>query len=533
MSDSERFDYVIVGGGSAGCVLANRLSEDPATSVCLIEAGPPDRSPLIHVPAALFALMRHKTLNWRFETAPQERMNGAAVYIPRGRALGGSSSINGMVYIRGHRGDYDEWEAAGLRGWGWKDVLPYFLKSEHNEIHVADALHGQGGPLNVTCLDRPNPLGETLVEAAESLQYTRNEDFNGAVQDGFGVFQVTQRDGRRCSAAAAFLTPAKSRPNLAVRTGHQVARVVLDGRRAVGVTLAGDALGRSIGARREVVLSGGAIASPQLMMLSGIGDGAALAALGIPLHHALPAVGKNLQDHISARVEFDSPSLVPYGLSPRAAPRMAWSVLRYAVSRRGFWASNLIESGGFVRADPAAKRPDIQIGFVPGQRGKDGRLFGWGHGFSATATLLRPRSRGAVTLESADPADRPRIDPRFFAEPEDLDALVRGFRLARRLIYAPAFDPYRGTERMPGPEIDGDAALSDWVRANAHTIFHPVGTCRMGADADAVVDPRLRVRGIERLRVVDASVMPTITGGNTNAPTIMIAEKAADMIKAA
>ncbi len=533
MKPSEHFDYVIIGGGSAGCVLANRLSQDLRTSVCLVEAGPADRSPLIHIPAALFTLMRHRTLNWRFETAPQERMNGAAVYVPRGRALGGSSAINGMVYIRGHRDDYDEWEAAGLPGWGWEDVLPYFLKSEHNEIHVSDRLHGQGGPLNVTCLERPNPLDETLVEAAESLQYNRNEDFNGAVQDGFGVFQVTQRDGRRCSAAAAFLNPARGRPNLDVRTGRQVARIVLEGRRAVGVALAGDARDHAIGARREVILSSGAIASPQLMMLSGIGDARALGALGIPLCHALPAVGKNLQDHISARVEFDSPSLVPYGLSPRTMPLMAWSVLRYALSRRGFWTSNLIEAGGFLRTDPAASRPDIQIGFVPGQRGRNGRLFGWGHGFSATATLLRPRSRGEVTLNSATPSDRPRIDPCFFAEPEDLDTLVRGFEVARRLLYAPAFDPYRGAERMPGPEIDGRAALSDWVRTNAHTIFHPVGTCRMGADADSVVDPQLRVRGIERLRVVDASVMPRITGGNTNAPTIMIAEKAADMIKAA
>ncbi len=533
MSNGETFDYVIVGGGSAGCVLASRLSEDPATTVCLVEAGPPDRSPLIHIPAAVFTLMRHKRVNWRFVTEPQTRMNGARVYIPRGRTLGGSSSINGMVYIRGHRGDYDEWAETGLSGWGWDEVLPYFLKSEHNETYGGGALHGQGGPLNITHVDRPNPLGDTLVEAAQSLQHRRNEDFNGPKQEGFGVFQVTQRNSKRFSAAAAFLTPAKGRPNLEIKTGRRVARIALEGRRAVGISLADGADGQTIGARREVILSGGAIASPQILMLSGIGDGAALSEHGIDVAHALPAVGKNLQDHISARVEFESPSRAPYGLSVATMPSMAWSVFQYVFARRGFWASNLIESGGFMRTDPAAARPDIQISFVPGQRGKDGRLFGWGHGFSVSATLLRPGSRGEIALRSADPADRPRIDPQFFSEPEDLDILLRGFKEARRLMYAPAFDPYRGAETMPGPGIGDGEELSGWVRDNAHTIFHPVGTCRMGADADAVVDAELRVRGIEDLRVVDASVMPTITGGNTNAPTIMIAEKAADIIKAA
>ena len=531
MTENQVFDYVIVGAGSAGCALANRLSEQAGVSVCLIEAGPKDGNPLLHIPAAIFTLMRHKTLNWRHSTVPQERMGGASVYVPRGRTLGGSSSINGMVYIRGHREDYDEWAEAGLTGWGWDDVLPYFLKSERNESFGDPALHGQAGPLNVTFIDRPNPLGDVLVEAAESLQYRRNDDFNGIEQEGFGVHQVTQRNGRRCSAAVAYLSPARDRPNLKVLTGQQVARVNLDGRRAVGIELIDSGKSHTIGARHEVILSAGAIASPQILMLSGIGGGDALSSLGIPVAHALPAVGKNLQDHISARLEFESPSLTPYGLSFRSMPRMAWSVVEYALARRGFWASNLVESGGFVRTDPGESRPDIQLALVPGQRGKDGRLFGWGHGFSIGAVLLRPESRGEVALKTADPADRPLIDPKFFSVPGDLEGLVRGFKEARRLMYTAPFEAYRGRETMPGPEIEDDQAVTDWVRANASTIFHPVGTCRMGSDEASVVDPELRVRGIDGLRVVDASVMPTICGGNTNAPTIMIAEKAADLIR--
>ncbi len=530
--DGGSVDYVIVGGGSAGCVLAGRLSEDPACRVCLVEAGPRDRNPLIHIPAALFALMRHRNLNWRFETVPQHRMDGASVYIPRGRALGGSSAINGMVYVRGHRDDYEEWAATGLAGWGWDGVLPYFLKSERNECFGDDALHGQGGPLTVTFIDRPNPLGDVFVAAAESLQFRHNRDFNGAEQEGFGVHQVTQKNGRRCSAATAFLTPALRRRNLEVLTGRRVTRVIVEKRRAVGIALTGPAGTEEIRVRHEIILSAGAIASPHLLMLSGIGSGETLARLGIPVVHDLPEVGRNLQDHAAARSDFDNSTTAAYGLSLRSLPRMAWSVAEYALARRGFWASNLIESGGFVRTDPTCSRPDIQLVFVPGQRGKNGRPFGWGHGFSITAVLLRPKSRGSVTPASPDPEAAPAIDPAFFSGEGDLETLTAGFRLARRLIRAPAFDAHRGRERLPGPEIGDGADLADWVRRNSATIFHPVGTCRMGVDPASVVDPELRVRGVDGLRVVDASVMPTIVGGNTNAPTIMIGEKAADMIKA-
>ena len=536
MSDARVFDYVIVGGGSAGCVLAARLSEDAGATVCLIEAGPKDRNPFVHIPATIFTLMRHKKLNWRYMTAPQEKMGGAAVYIPRGKVLGGSSSINGMVYIRGHRNDYDDWSAAGNPGWGWDDVLPYFKKAENNEQFGDDPvhgpLHGTSGPLNITFIDQPSALHETFCEAAEQLQYRRNENFNGAEQDGFGIHQVTQKGGRRWSTAVAYLNPARNRPNLDIVTDGRVTRVVLDGKRATGVEIADGAARHEIHARREVILAAGAIASPHLLMLSGIGDGAALSAEGVSVAHDLPAVGKNLQDHIATRVEYDSASTVPYGISFRTIPRHAREVANYLLFRRGFWTSNLVEGGGFIRTLPDLDRPDIQVVFVPGKRGQNGKLIGWGHGFSTSAVLLRPESRGEIRLGGADPLAAPVIDPQFFTDDRDLAALVRGYREIRRLMDSPVFAPYRGAELMPGLDFESDDALAAWVRDTASTIFHPAGTCRMGSDADAVVDPQLRVRGIDGLRVADASIMPTLVGGNTNAPVIMIAEKAADMIRA-
>jgi choline dehydrogenase len=532
MSDTQTFDYVIVGGGSAGCVLAARLSEDADKTVCLIEAGPKDRSPFVHIPATIFTLMRHKKLNWRFMTTPQEKMGGAEVYIPRGKVLGGSSSINGMVYIRGHRTDYDDWAAMGSPGWDWDGVLPYFKKAERNEQFGDDPLHGDSGPLNVTFIDRPSALHETFVEAAEQLQHRRTDNFNGAEQDGFGIHQVTQKGGRRWSTAVAYLNPARSRPNLHIVTEGRVTRVLLDGRRATGVEIADGAACRVIGARSEVILAAGAIASPHLLMHSGIGDGTALSAQGVTVNHDLPAVGKNLQDHVATRVEYDSPSTVPYGISLRTLPRHAVQAAEYLLFRRGFWSSNLVEGGGFIRTLPDLPRPDIQVVFVPGKRGQNGRLIGWGHGFSTSAVLLRPESRGEIRIASADPLAAPVIDPQFFTDDRDLAALVRGYQEIRRLMDSPVFEKFRGPELMPGKDFDSDEALANWVRDTAGTIFHPVGTCRMGNGADAVVDPDLRVRGIDGLRVADASIMPTLIGGNTNAPVIMIAEKAADIIRA-
>ncbi len=523
----DEFDFVVVGAGSAGCVLANRLSEDAATRVCLIEAGPADRHPAIEVPFGVMHLFNHKTFNWRFKTVPQEHAAGREIYVPRGRVLGGSSTINGMVYTRGHPGDYDDWAALGNPGWSFREVLPYFRRSENNEEHGSSPYHGRGGPLNVKYLDMYSPLCETLFQAAEAMQFRRTDDFCGPTHEGFGRRQATMRNGRRWSASHAFLRPALKRPNLTVMTGALVRRLVMDGLRATGVEIERDGKVERVRAAREVVLAAGVIGSPQILMLSGIGPAAELKALGIEPVHNLPGVGRNYQDHVCTTVQYRSPTTVPYGLSWRTVPWGLWSVLQYLMFRRGLFANNMLHAGGFVRTLPELERPDLQLIFMPVFRDAKGRM-GVGHGFGLMPIVLRPQSRGALRLASADPHDAPLIDPRFLSAPGDLETLLRGLKIARRLLGSPQFDPWRGEEANPGAGVQDDDALRDYIRATVFTAYHPVATCSMGPAG--VVDAELRVHGVEGLRVADASVMPTLIGGNTNAPAIMIGEKASDLI---
>ncbi len=525
------YDYVIVGGGSAGCVLANRLSEDAGVEVCLIEAGPRNRHPYIHIPLLMVGLLYHPTLNWNFKTTNQTHAGGRSIPIPRGRTLGGSSSINGMVYIRGHALDYDDWAAEGNPGWSFAEVLPYFRRSENNEGLAGSPYHGIGGPLSVVDPTRANPLNEVFLEATEQLQYRRRRDFNDDDQEGFGYHQLTQRKGIRESTATAFLDPARARKNLTIITGGMVARVVVENGRATGVELRRGGVRETIAGRREVILSAGAIGSPAILMRSGVGDGAQLQRQGIEVARHSPGVGQNLQDHMGLGIQVESNDTRFYGISVRGLPRMIWAGLEYALFRRGMLASNVVEACGFLRTDPAGDRPDIQYGFMPARRGVGARLIGHGHGYGLVTILLKPKSRGRVALNRADLAAAPDIDLNAFSHPSDLETFLRGYKISRRILQAPAFDRYRVREARPGDEVQTDTQLADYVRNNAGTIYHPVGTCKMGHGAECVVDPELRVHGIQGLRIVDASIMPTIVGGNTNAPTIMIAEKAADMIR--
>ncbi len=524
------FDYIIVGAGSAGCVLAARLSEDPRNSVCLVEAGPPDSSVLIHCPAGLALLAQTGQANWGFETVPQPGLNGRRGYQPRGKVLGGSSSVNAMIYLRGQPEDYDAWAAAGNPGWGWSDVLPFFLKAEHNE-RGADAWHATGGPLNVMDLRSPNRFGPLFVQAAQQAGYPANPDFNGARQEGFGMYQVTHRNGERFSAAKAYLAPARSRTNLQVLTGAQVLRVLLEGRRAVGVEIREGGATRTLQARREVLLAAGALQSPQLLLLSGIGPGAELQRLGIPVAHDLPGVGRHLHDHVDVVQVVDAPQLTDlFGLSLTGAWHALKGVLEWRRHRSGMLTTNFAEAGGFLRSGPEADRPDLQLHFVIGKLVDHGRKTVFGHGYSCHVCLLRPKSRGRLTLASPDPLAPPAIDPAFFADPDDLPRLVQGFKLMRGILGQPALTAFGGRELPASAAAVSDAQIETFVRGHADTIYHPVGSCRMGPGPEDVVDAELRVHGIDGLRVADASIMPSIISGNTNAPVIMIGEKAAALV---
>ncbi len=527
----EIFDYVVVGGGSAGCVVASRLSEDPKVTVCLLEAGPSDWSPMVHIPLGADAMMPTSHMKWQFESEPQPGLNGRRSYQPRGKVLGGSSSINGMVYARGHRWDYDNWAAMGAKGWSFKDVLPYFRKSEDNAI-FEDEFHARGGPVHVSQPATPSKPTLAFLAAIEQLQLPRTRDFNGERQEGFCLLQTTTKNGRRCSTAKAYLTPARKRSNLRIVTGARASRVVFDGRHVSGVEyLNGGGQARRVDARREVILSAGAYQSPQILMLSGVGPSQHLQSHAIKVIHDLPGVGQNLHDHIDYCAPFTSRSTDLVGFSVSGLAHAMGEMVRYAFTRRGLFASNLAEAGGYLSTKPGLVAPDIQYHFITSLLEDHLRKIRWGHGFSIHTNVCRPKSRGSLRLRSADPRAAPMIDLGFFQDAEDIETLLAGFKLIRRVVEASPLRDYV-LEDLYTNGIDSDDELKAVLRNKGETGYHPVGSCSMGETADAVVDSRLRVHGLKGLRVVDASVMPAIPGANTNAPTIMIAEKASDMIKA-
>ncbi|MDZ4814053.1 MAG: choline dehydrogenase [Pseudomonadota bacterium] len=521
------FDFIIVGAGSAGCVLANRLSANPQHRVLLLEAGPRDWHPFIHMPAGIAKLVGSKGVNWNYHTEPEPNLNNRRLWWPRGKVLGGSSSINAMCYIRGHRRDYDDWAAAGNHGWSFDDMLPLFKHSENNE-RGADAFHARGGHFNVADLRYTNPLSSVFVNAAIEAGYARNPDFNGANMEGFGFYQVTQKNGRRWSTAAGFLNAARGRSNLKIVTRAMVQRVQIENGRAVAVEYrVGRQLVRAQCAR-EVILSGGAINSPQLLMLSGVGPADHLQRHGIAIKHALPGVGRNLHDHLDTCTVYRCTQPITYD---RISDVLTG--LRYLLFKDGPGTSNVAEAGGFARSSLAPdERPDLQFHFVPAILDDHGRNRIAGDGITLHACHLQPRSRGHVELASADPAVPAKMFANYLSDAEGLDrrTLIEAVRTSRRLFNTRAFDAFRGVEMFPGDNDDSDVAITAFLRRKCETVYHPVGTCRMGNDDLAVVDAQLCVQGVNGLRVVDASIMPKIVSGNTNAPTVAIAEKASKMI---
>ena len=525
------YDYIIVGAGSAGCVLANRLSEDPGTRVLLLEAGPNDWNPFVHMPAGLAKLVGNKGVNWDYNTAPELGLLGRRLWWPRGRVLGGSSSINAMCYIRGNKADYDEWDELGATGWYWDNVLPYFKRSEGNS-RGPSRLHGGDGPLGVSDPRYQNPLSTVFVEAAHQAGWPLTDDFNGAWQEGFGWYQTTTRGGSRSSAAEAYLKPIRGRRNLRVLTGAVACAITFDEtNRANGVRFTRKGKAVTEHAAREVLLCGGTLNSPQLLMLSGIGPADELARHGIAVRVDLPGVGANLQDHLDICTMQRCTQPVTYDKTNDALV-----ALQYYLLKQGPGTSNIAETGGFVRSHQAQDaRPDIQFHFVPAQLDDHGRKQLPGYGYTLHACYLRPRSRGRLRLASANPTDKIEIEAGYLSDSEghDRQMMLECVKLSRKIFAQDAFTPFRGEELLPGANVQDAADVDAFVRRKAESIYHPVGTCRMGADDDAgaVLDPQLRVRGVTGLRVVDASVMPRLVGGNTNAPTMMIAERAADLIR--
>jgi choline dehydrogenase len=527
---NETFDYIVVGAGSAGAVLAARLSQDPAVRVLLLEAGPPDTSFWIHLPIGYGKTMWSKTVNWCFETDPDPHMNGRRIYWPRGKTLGGSSSINGLIYIRGQREDYDHWAALGNTGWGYDDLLPYFKRSEGNQ-RGADPWHGADGPLKVSDIGAKHELIEAFIDGARQIGVPRNDDFNGATQEGAGYYQLTTHKGWRCSTAKAYLQPAKSRPNLVIRTDAHCTGVVLQGRRATGVRWRHGGRDHAASARAEVLLCAGAIQSPQLLQLSGIGPSALLQRLGVPVVHHLPGVGENLQDHLQIRLSYECTKPITNNDQLRTLWGQAKLGMQWLFFRSGPLAIGINQGGCFMRALPEADRPDIQ--FHVGTLSADmagGKPHPWS-GFTLSVCQLRPSSRGRVQITSTDPLQPPSMLANYLSTDLDRRTAVAAVKAARAIAEAPAMRPYVKREVKPGPEVGDDDGLLEFSRNAGATIFHPSGTCSMGHDSAAVVDDRLRVHGIDRLRVIDCSVMPTLVSGNTNAPAVAMAERAADLIR--
>lgn len=529
------FDYIVIGAGSAGCVVANRLSADSAHRVCVIEAGPSDRPLLtsmrVSIPPGNTTLLNSPRFNWGYKWKGSALLKDRAIPCPRGRIVGGTSAVNGMVYIRGNKRDYDDWAALGNPGWSFTDVLPFFKKHENRELGAGE-LHGSGGELNVAPLRWLNPITRAyLVAASDELHLPVNDDFNGAEQDGVGPYEVTQKNGARCGASRAFLRPALSRPNLELRTDSQVLQLKFDGRRATGVTVRRGGIVETLGVRREIVLCGGAINSPHILALSGIGDSAALSRLGISTVVDLPGVGQNLQDHPTINLIMEDVARHSFAIKSRTLLPYALSALQYALSRRGRFTSNIVEAGGFLRTRPDLERPDLQLILMLASRPIN-QMFPYAHSFVLGSILLRPASRGRIETVSADPGVPAVLHPDFLSDEADLAPLIAGLRLSRRIAASPALASISGQEKLPGKAVQSDAELKDYVYSNIGTSYHPVGTCKMGPRQDrmSVVDERLRVRGVGGLRVADASIMPTIIGGNTNAPSIMIGERCANFV---
>ena len=526
------FDYVIVGAGSAGCVLANRLSEDAATRVLLLEAGGSDRSIFIQMPTALSIPMNMPRYNWGFETEPEPFMNGRRLDCPRGKVLGGSSSINGMVYVRGHARDFDQWEARGATGWGYRNCLPYFRKAE-TWTGGGDQYRGGDGPLD-TCNgnEMANPLYRAFIEAGREAGYLETADYNGYQQEGFGPMHMTVRNGVRASAANAYLKPVRGRDNLTVVTGALTERIVLEDKRAVGVAYERNGVPRTVLAAREVILAAGSIGSPQLLQLSGIGPGAVLRAAGVEVAHDLPGVGENLQDHLEVYFQFRCRQ--PITLNAKLGPLAKLAIgTRWILFKDGLGATNHFESCAFIRSRAGIEWPDIQYHFLPAAMRYDGKAAFDGHGFQVHVGPNKPKSRGHLRIASPDPRAKPKVLFNYLQHEDDRAGFRACIRLTREIIGQAAFDRFRGEEIQPGAPVTSDDAIDAWIRANAESAYHPSCTCKIGAADDpmAVLDPECRVRGIEALRVADSSVFPTITNGNLNAPTIMLAEKAADAIR--